>query len=131
MRRALSCCLLLALLSALAREDEARAADQPVGSSRLLYVASPGVRDYVKWGGHGVLVFDIDGGHRFVKRLSLEGYGVNSEGKVLNVKGVCASATTGRLYVSTLQQLICLDLATDRVLWQRTFDLECETHFDF
>jgi hypothetical protein len=81
---------------------------------RLLYVASPGVRNYVEWGGHGVLVFDIDHGHRFVKRISLEGYGADDKGNVLNVKGVCASAARGRLYVSTLRQLICIDLLSER-----------------
>lgn len=93
---------------------------------RLLYVASPGVRNYVEWGGHGVLVFDIDRGHRFVKRISLAGYGVDEKGAVLNMKGICASAATGRLYVSTLKQLICIDLLTDQVLWQREFDLGCD-----
>ena len=28
--------------------------------TRLLYVASPGVRNYVEYGGVGVLVYDID-----------------------------------------------------------------------
>jgi DNA-binding beta-propeller fold protein YncE len=93
---------------------------------RLLYVASPGVRNYVEWGGHGVLVFDIDHGHRFVKRISLEGYGADDKGNVLNVKGVCASAARGRLYVSTLRQLICIDLLRDDVLWQKAFDLGCD-----
>ena len=32
-----------------------------------LYVAVPGIRDYLGYGGHGILVFDIDNGHRFVK----------------------------------------------------------------
>lgn len=105
----------------------AAAADESASShKRFLYVASPGVRNYVEWGGHGVLVFDIDRGHEFVKRISLDGYGVDDEGKVLNVKGVCANARTGRLYVSTLEQLICIDLATDDVLWQRSFDLGCD-----
>ena len=99
-------------------------------------VASPGVRNYVEWGGHGVLVFDIDGesrdgekndgGHKFVKRISLAGHGVDERGNVLNVKGVCASAKTGRLYVSTLRQLLCVDLASDRVLWETAFDKGCD-----
>jgi DNA-binding beta-propeller fold protein YncE len=93
---------------------------------RMLYVASPGVRDYVQWGGHGVLVFDIDDGHRFVKRISLDGYGVDDTGKVLNVKGICAHASTARLYVSTLRQLISIDLLSDQVLWQKSFDLGCD-----
>src|SRR4051812_5631714 len=42
---------------------------------RFLYVASPGVQDILKWGGHGVLVFDINDKHRFVKRVHLDGYG--------------------------------------------------------
>src|SRR3972149_512809 len=99
---------------------------EPRSRQRLLYVAEPGIRDYLQWGGHGVLVYDIDHGHRFVKRISLEGYGVDENGKVLNVKGVCASAATGRLYVSTLRQLICVDLVTDQVLWQKTFALGCD-----
>lgn len=96
------------------------------GATRLLYVASPGVRNYTQWGGHGVLVFDIDDGHGFVKRISLEGYGADEKGNVLNVKGICASAGTGRLYVSTLQHLIAFDLLTDKVLWQKSFDLGCD-----
>jgi DNA-binding beta-propeller fold protein YncE len=104
----------------------ARANDPDPSRQRLLYVASPGVRDYLQWGGHGVLVFDIDNGHRFVKRISLDGYGIDDKGKVLNIKGICANAGKGRLYVSTLKQLICVDLLTDDVLWQKSFDLGCD-----
>jgi len=93
---------------------------------RLLYVASPGVRDYLEWGGHGVLVFDINDGHRFVKRIPLAGYGIDKTGKVLNVKGICANANTGRLYVSTLEHLVSIDLLTDEVLWEKSFDLGCD-----
>ncbi|HEU0093436.1 MAG TPA: hypothetical protein VFS78_15070, partial [Vicinamibacteria bacterium] len=46
---------------------------RPLGAAgvekRLLYVASPGIRNYVEYGGVGVLVFDIANGHRFVKRI--------------------------------------------------------------
>lgn len=82
------------------------AAELDVSRQQLLYVASPGVRDILEWGGHGVLVFDINDGHRFVKRIPLKGHGINKAGKVLNVKGICANAKTGRLYVSTLEQLL-------------------------
>ena len=96
------------------------------GIQRLLYVASPGIRDYLEYGGHGILVFDIDDGHKFVRRISLDGYGIDEKGKPLNVKGVCASAVTQRFYVSTKRQLICLDLLTDKVLWQRDYPLGCD-----
>src|SRR5262249_24417718 len=48
------------------------------------------------------------------------------KGAVLNVKGICASAKTNRLYVSTLEQLLCIDLRTDKVIWQKSFDLGCD-----
>jgi DNA-binding beta-propeller fold protein YncE len=91
---------------------------------RLLYVTEPGVRDYVEFGGHGVLVFDIDDGHKFVRRIPARG--VDEKGKPLNVKGVCASAATGRLYVSTLKTLTCFDLLTDKVLWEKPYAGGCD-----
>src|SRR5436853_7921222 len=115
--------LVLALILFGLTGSDAAAKEPDHGRQRFLYVASPGVRDMLEWGGHGVLVFDINNGHRFVKRISLDGYGLNINGKVLNVKGICANASTGRLYVSTLDQLLCIDLLKDKVLWQKSFDL--------
>jgi hypothetical protein len=92
--------------------------------SHYLYVAVPGVRDYLEYGGHGLLVFDIDAGHKFVKRIPTAG--LNAQGKPLNVKGVCASAATGRLYISTLEQLMCLDLASEKILWERRYPAGCD-----
>jgi DNA-binding beta-propeller fold protein YncE len=100
--------------------------DPTPSRQRYLYVGSPGIRDDVTLGGHGVLVFDINEKHRFVKRIPLNGYGVDQAGKVLNVKGICANANTSRLYVSTLEQLICVDLSTDKVIWQKSCDLGCD-----
>src|SRR5678816_1249642 len=91
---------------------------------RLLYVAVPGIRNYLEYGGHGVLVFDIDRGHAFVKRIPAAGLGTN--GKPLNVKGIAASAATGRLYVSTLQFLTCFDLRTDKILWEKSYEGGCD-----
>ncbi|MFV1964215.1 MAG: YncE family protein [Pirellulaceae bacterium] len=91
---------------------------------RLLYVASPGVRNYLEHGGHGILVFDIHRGHKFVRRIPTAG--VDEHGKPINVKGVCANAVTKRIYVSTLRHLICLDLVTDELLWERTYEGGCD-----
>jgi len=102
------------------------AAEHDASRQRLLYVASPGIRDDLALGGHGVLVFDINTGHRFLKRIPLTGHGIDETGKVLNIKGICANAKTDRLYVSTLRQLVCIDLTTDKVLWEKTFDLGCD-----
>jgi len=97
----------------------ARAAEQ-----HLLYVATPGIRNDLQYGGHGILVFDIDSGHKFVKRIPFGG--VDETGVPRNVKGVCASAVTGRLYVSTTHTLSCLDLASEKVLWERPFEGGCD-----
>lgn len=91
---------------------------------RLLYVATPGIRDYLEYGGHGLLVFDIDDGHRFVERIPTAG--LDEGGKPLNVKGVCASAATGQIHISTTKTLTCLDLVTEKVLWERAYPGGCD-----
>ncbi|MEE8147413.1 MAG: hypothetical protein V3T24_07420, partial [Longimicrobiales bacterium] len=123
-RRYRPCVFALTLMGLLAHASSGRVAAQTektfqatTGVQRLLYVASPGIRDYLEYGGHGILVFDIDDDHRFVRRISLDGYGIDEQGKPINVKGVCASAVTQRFYVSTKRHLICLDLLTDKILW--------------
>ncbi len=97
---------------------------QDSGERRLLYVATPGVRNYLEYGGHGVLVFDIDAGHRFVRRIPMRG--VDGNGTPINVKGICASVTTKRLFVSTTQSLQCLDLSTEKLLWERSYEGGCD-----
>ena len=37
---------------------------QAAASQHLLYVACPGIRNYVEYGGVGILVFDIDKGYK-------------------------------------------------------------------
>ncbi len=92
--------------------------------SRLLYVACPGVRDYLEHGGHGVLVFDMDHDFKFVRRIPSAGLGAS--GAPMNVKGICASPSLGRLYVSTLKTLLCFDLTTDKLLWEKPYDGGCD-----
>ncbi|HKS38372.1 MAG TPA: hypothetical protein VJW76_14355 [Verrucomicrobiae bacterium] len=84
----------------------------------------PGIRNYLEYGGHGVLVFDIDNGHKFVRRIPARG--LDEKGQPLNVKGICASAVTKRLYVSTLQFLTCFDLTTERILWEKSYEGGCD-----
>ena len=98
-----------------------RAADEV---SRLLYVACPGVRDDLQNGGHGVLVFDLDHDYKFVRRIHSAGLAAN--GAPMNVKGICASTSLGRLYVSTLKTLLCFDLVTDKLLWEKPYDGGCD-----
>jgi DNA-binding beta-propeller fold protein YncE len=85
------------------------------GVQRFLYVVCPGIRDYLDFGGAGILVFDIDAGHKFVKRIETP---ASREPKPDNIKGVCACAATGRLYFTTRSKLYCLDLLTEQTLWE-------------
>ncbi len=94
------------------------------GEQRYLYVGMPGIRNYLEYGGHGLLVFDIDRGHQFVKRIPTGGLDV--DGKPINVKGICASSKTNRIYLSTIKTLMCLDLLTDKMLWERAYDGGCD-----
>jgi DNA-binding beta-propeller fold protein YncE len=104
------CIILLALLPV----TPARAA-APKGEKHYLYAVAPGIRDYLQFGGAGILVFDIDNGHKFVKRIPTP---ASMEEKPNNIKGVCACAATRRLYFTTTRKLYCVDLVTEKTLWE-------------
>jgi DNA-binding beta-propeller fold protein YncE len=91
---------------------------------KLLYVATPGIRDELQYGGHGILVFDIENGHKFVRRITSAG--LNENGKPLNVKGICANINTKRLYVSTTRTLMAFDLASGKLLWEKPYEGGCD-----
>ncbi|MEX0677257.1 MAG: hypothetical protein WD063_09290 [Pirellulales bacterium] len=117
---------LIAVLGAIsaALDPNAALAEQADPERHFLYVAVPGVRDYLEYGGHGLLVFDIDNDHKFVKRIGTAGLG--DTGKPLNVKGICGCAETGRIYISTVKQLMCLDIGSEKILWERPYDAGCD-----
>ena len=51
-----------------------------------LYVSEPGVRNYVEYGGVGVLVYDIDAGYKFLRRIPSQVVPAGQEPE--NVKGI-------------------------------------------
>jgi DNA-binding beta-propeller fold protein YncE len=94
-----------------------RPAAREAAVRHYLYVAEPGIRNYVEYGGVGVLVYDIDAGYRFVRRIPAQQV---PEGQAPeNVKGIAANAATGRLYVTTLRRLMAFDLKTDAKVWDK------------
>ena len=111
----------LALLSLIALGTSAtRPVQPPTPRERhLLYVANPGTRNYTEYGGVGVLVFDIDSGYRFVRRIPTWPV---VEGKAENVKGIAASARTGRIYVTSLTHVIAIDAVTGKTIWDRPYE---------
>lgn len=112
------------LLAACLLAREGRSADREPARERRLYVAVPGIRNYLEFGGHGVLVFDIDHDYRLLRRIP--GAGKNEAGEPMNVKGIAACAATHRLYVATLTKLACYDLNTDALLWERSYEGGCD-----
>jgi len=117
-------CLIVGALIVLFVQSSSPAATTESKERRLLYVAEPGIRDYLEYGGHGLLVFDIEHGHKFVRRMATPG--LDEHGKPLNVKGVCANAATRRIYISTTRTLSCLDLVSDNLLWEKSYLGGCD-----
>jgi DNA-binding beta-propeller fold protein YncE len=116
------CVALFSLWALIAAISPGVLAAEPA-AQRLLYVASPGIRNDLQFGGAGILVFNIDGNHTFVKRIETS---ASRQSKPENIKGVCASAATGRLYFTTLTRLYCLDLATEKEVWSKALPGGCD-----
>jgi len=100
------------------------AAKRSASVRHYLYVAVPGIRDYLGYGGHGVLVFDIDNNHRLVKRIKTAG--MHPDGTPSNVKGIAVSLQLNSLYVSTLESLQRIDLTTEKLVWEKNFEGGCD-----
>ena len=115
-------CHLTLLLLALNNSQQVIA--QKTAVKRYLYVATPGIRDYLGFGGHGILVFDIDNNHRFVKRIPTKG--LHPDGTPSNVKGIAVSVPLNSIYVSTWEGLQRIDLATDKLVWEKPFVGGCD-----
>ena len=85
-----------------------------------LYVAVPGIRNELQYGGVGILVYDMDAGYKLIKRIPT--WDVPPGQPAENVKGIAASAKTGKLYVSTIKRVACFDLITEKKVWEKAYD---------
>ena len=102
---------LLFLLTALS-VSSLHAAD--TGLKRYLYMSTP---DGAQSGGSGkgILVFDIDDGHRFVRRIEIP----FKEG----LRGFCGSLKNHAVYYSSMSRILgAFDLETEKVLWERQLE---------
>lgn len=94
------------------------------GLKKYLYVAVPGIRDYLGYGGHGILVFDIDKNHQFVKRIPTSG--LHPDKRPSNVKGIAVSLPLNSIYLSTVESLERIDLTTEKIVWEKFFEGGCD-----
>jgi len=90
------------------------------GERHFLYVAAPGIRNYVEYGGVGILVYDMDKEHSFVKRIPT--FQVPEGQAPENIKGIAAHAGTSRIYLSTPRRVAAFDLNTDDLVWSHTYE---------
>src|SRR5437870_4637033 len=83
-----------------------------------LYVAVPGQ----------LLVFDAGPAHHLIRRVPLWPSAASSD-DAETVRGIAAHAGTRRLFISTTRRLAAIDLHTDKVLWERSYDGHCCDRF--
>lgn len=89
-------------------------------TSRYLYISTPDGAQTEGRAGTGILVFDIDQGHKLVRRIDVP---IFKEG----LRGFTGSEKTGRIYYSTTERRLgCFDVATDKVVWDRTYEAGCD-----
>lgn len=100
-------------------------------TQRFIYAALPGVGggNNLNYGGAGILVFDIDHGHKFVKRVAMPTslpLPASTNGRPVSpqeaIKGIAAHAGTARLYVSTNRRVAAFDLLTDKLVWEQRYE---------
>ncbi|MDB6171606.1 MAG: hypothetical protein JWL59_917 [Chthoniobacteraceae bacterium] len=88
--------------------------------SDLLYLASPDGAQPEGSTATGVLIFDVANGHKFVRRIDLP---IFKEG----IRGFCANARTHRAFYSTTNHTLgCIDLETDKVVWEKKYVNGCD-----
>ncbi len=116
--------VLVALLAAAPTARAEKPQDTGSHERSFLYVAVPGIRNYVEFGGIGLLVFDRDDGYKFVKRIST--WPVLSGEQPENVKGIAASARDGRVYVTTIKRIAAFDVVTEKKVWEKTPEGGCD-----
>ena len=109
MKSLLALCLTLCLLTSTSAEVR-----------RYLYCSTPDGAQRAGKSGNGILVFDIDNGHKFVRRIDIP---IFKEG----LRGFTGCTATKRLYFGTTNKRMgCFDIESDKVIWNRTYDRGCD-----
>ena len=90
------------------------------GTKRYLYASSPDASQKEGRSGNGILIFDIDNGHKLVRRIPIP---IFEEG----IRGFAGNLKTHRVYFSTSnRRLGCFDLETEKVVWEKVYEAGCD-----
>jgi YVTN family beta-propeller protein len=76
------------------------------GVERLLYIT----------GKTGIAIYDINDNHKLLRKVDVP--------DTADYKGISASVSLGKLYLTSnlKDELVCIDLASDRIDWRRHYD---------
>src|ERR1043165_331576 len=108
----------LVLLSLLGCACQIRAVDDAV--HRYLYTSTPDGAQSESASGKGILVFDIDDGFKFVRRIDNPNF-------TTGVRGLTGCLATHSLYYSTTgRRLGRFDLESEKVIWEQLYSGGCD-----
>ena len=118
MRVLLSISAMLVATVALACGQPDEQSDGRSETGRYLYLSTPDAAQAEGQAeGAGILIFDIDDGHKLVRRIDIP---VFEEG----LRGFAANLATHSAYFSTQNPRIgAFDLETDQITWEQTYEL--------
>ena len=85
-----------------------------------LYLSTPDGAQAEGKSGNGIMVFDIDHDHRFVRRIEIPIFREGLRGFLGNLKRHAV------FYTTTNQRMGCFDLETEQVLWEKTYERGCD-----
>jgi outer membrane protein assembly factor BamB len=89
-------------------------------TGRFIYMSTPDGAQSQGRSGTGILIFDIDNGHKFVRRIDLP---IFKEG----IRGFTGNAKMHSVYYSTSnRRLGRFDVETEKVVWEKTFKAGCD-----
>ncbi|MEX2216849.1 MAG: hypothetical protein WD768_22240 [Phycisphaeraceae bacterium] len=89
-------------------------------TGRFLYASSPDGAQADGRSGTGILIFDIDHDHKFVRRIDVP---IFKEG----IRGFTGNAANHCVYYSTTnRRLGCFDVESEKVIWDRQYDAGCD-----
>ena len=90
-------------------------------TKRYLYLSTPdGSQKEGRAEGAGILIFDIDNGHKLVRRIDIPIFSEGLRGFTGNLKNHSV------YYSSTNRRLGAFDLETEKVVWEKTYEAGCD-----
>ena len=88
--------------------------------NRYLYMSTPDGAQKEGRSGAGILIFDIDNDHKFIRRIDIPIFQEGIRGFTGNLKTHCV------YYSTTNRRLGCFDLEKEEKVWEQTYEAGCD-----